>query len=125
MPRTRIIAITATAVLTFVAIAWGQSTSNEKTLTQGRYQLFAATVQLGAGAPAAEQHMFMLDTMTGKVWSFVPAGNFTTPTGKPGFTPQMLVRVFVEELEGTVSDLMQKTVDYYEKNPATPIKPKH
>jgi hypothetical protein len=64
--------------------------------------------------------MFMLDTMTGKVWDYVPSGPLTTPTGKPGFTPEMLVHVFVEELEGSVPELMQKTVDYYEKHPATP-----
>jgi hypothetical protein len=69
--------------------------------------------------------MFMLDTMTGKVWNYVPAGDFTTPTGKPAFSPEMLVRVFVDELEGTVPDLMQKTVEYYEKHPATRITPKH
>ena len=67
----------------------------------------------------------MLDTATGKVWDYAPSGPFSTPTGKPGFTPEMLVRVFVDELEGTVSDQMQKTVDYFEKHPATPIPPKH
>jgi len=111
-------------VVGIVVLAWEQNTSNEKTQTPGRYQLIAATVQLGSGAPAAEQHMFMLDTMTGKVWNYVPAGDFTTPTGKPAFSPEMLVRVFVDELEGTVPELMQKTVDYYEKHPATRITPK-
>jgi hypothetical protein len=125
MQTARKIAIAATVVLTVVVLAWGQSASNEKTLTSGRYQLIAATVQLGSGAPAAEQHMFMLDTMTGKVWNYVPAGGFTTPTGKPALSPEMLVRVFVDELEGTVPDLMQKTVDYYEKHPATRITPRH
>jgi hypothetical protein len=67
----------------------------------------------------------MLDTTNGKVWGYVPSAPLTTPTGKPGFTPDMLVRVFVDELEGTVPDELQKTVDYYEKHPATPITPKH
>lgn len=124
MRPTRIIAIAATAVLIIAALAWGQSTSNEKTLTQGRYQLFAATVQLGAGAPAAEQDVFMLDTMTGKVWSYVPAGDFKTPTGKPAISPQIFGRIFVDELEGNIPDLVKKTVDYYQKNPAPPITPR-
>ena len=57
MRPTRIIAISATAVLSIAALAWGQGTSNEKALIHGRYQLFASTVNLGAGARAAEQHM--------------------------------------------------------------------
>jgi hypothetical protein len=127
MQTARKIAIAATAILIVVVLAWGQSTPNERTPTPGRYQLIAAPVpgQVGSGAPATEQHMFMLDTMTGKVWSYVPASDFTTPSGKPAFSPEMLVHVFVDELEGTVPDLMQRTVDYFEKHPAVRTTPRH
>jgi hypothetical protein len=123
IPKAFLVAIMLLAV---VGLALGQNTSAEKTVTPGRYQLISATVQ-GFGpnaAPTVEQRVFMIDTTTGKAWSYVPSGPFTTPTGKPGFTPDMLTRVFVEELEGSVSERMQQVVDYFEKHPATAVKPR-
>lgn len=128
MQKARIIGIAMTALLVVVALAWGQSTPNENIATAGRYQLVAATVQgqVSMNAPVMpEQHMFMIDTATGKVWHYVPSGPFKTPRGNPGFTPDMLVRVLpVEGLEGSVQESMQKAVEYFDKNPATPITPK-
>jgi len=59
-----------------------------------------------------------------QVWRHVPSGLLKTPTGKPGFTPEMFVSVFVEQLDGSVRDQLQKTMDYFEKHPATPIQPR-
>jgi len=127
MRLARICMIAAIGALITVALTRAQSESNAKSepATTGRYQLVAATVVgFGNSATTAEQRVFMLDTVTGKVWSYVPSGPFTTPAGKPAFTPEMLVRVFVDEIEGSVPDQMQKTVDYFEKHPAMPMPPK-
>jgi hypothetical protein len=65
----------------------------------------------------------MLDTATGKVWSYIPSGPFTTQSGKPGFTPEMFGRVFIDELEGSIPDQLQKATEYFEKHPAIPFCP--
>jgi hypothetical protein len=128
MKTTGKVAVAGTVLLTIVVLTWGQSTPNDKTTTQGRYQLIAGPT-LGfdatSGQTTTEQHMFMLDTSTGKAWEYVASGPFTTPSGKPGFTGQMFVRIFIDELEETVPDHMQKTVEYFDKHPATRISPKH
>ena len=128
MRRIQIVAIGVTAILTIVALARGQNTSTENPAIPGRYQLFAATTlgQDSLNAPVkSEPDMFMIDTATGKVWHYVPSGPFKTPRGNPGFTPDLFRRVLpVEGLEGDFSQSMQQTIEYFDKNPATPITPK-
>jgi len=131
MRHARIIAIATTllGLLIVVALTRGQSASNANTSMPGRYKLVAATVQGqdSLNAPVtAEPHMFMVNTITGEVWHYVPSGPFRTPKGNPGFTPDMFRRVLpVEGLEGSIPESMQKAIEYFDKNPATPINPKH
>ena len=119
-------AIAIGAVLFLAAFASGQGGDAEKSATPNRYQLLAATVQgfQPNGTTDVEQRVFMVDTETGKVWSYVPSGPFSTPSGNPGFTPEMFVRVFVDGLEGSVPEQMQRAVEYYDKHPATPVPPR-
>ena len=95
-----------------------------RAFTEGK--LLAATAQgfSANGATTLEQRVFMLDTATGKVWSYIPSGPFTTQSGKPGFTPEMF-GIFIDELEGSIPDQIQKATEYFEKHPAIPVPPKH
>ena len=126
MQRGRIAVFLVAAAMVLTLSAHGQTSSSPAEATPGRYQLVAANAEDfdDSGRRVTAQQLFMLDTATGKVWRHVASGPFKTPTGKPGFTPEMFVSVFVEQLDGSVPDQLQKTVDYFEKHPATPVSPR-
>lgn len=126
MQRARIAAFLAVAALVVALFARGQAPSNPAIVASGRYQLVAATAEDygDSGSRIASQQLYMLDTATGKVWRHVPSGPFKTTTGKPAFTPEMFVSVFIDQLDGSVPEQMQRTVDYFEKHPAIPVSPR-
>jgi hypothetical protein len=37
----------------------------------------------------------------------------------------MFGRIFIDELEGSIPDQIQKATEYFEKHPAIPVPPKH
>jgi len=125
MSLTRIARVVASGALIIGTWCAAQTPSNRSESAPSRYQLFAASAEdfSESGARITTQQLFMVDTATGKVWRHVPSGPVKTQSGKPGFTPEAFVSVFVDQLEGNLADQMQKTVEYFEKHPATPIPP--
>ena len=69
-------------------------TASRSGLSQARFQLMSAEVDAGVGMGGDVTHeVFLIDTQTGKVWRFQPAGMSKEKQGNTGEIPQLFVPV--------------------------------
>ncbi len=101
-----------TILLLASSFGFSQSTASDNSAQAGRFVLTSATVTGSddVGTDKTQHVLFLIDTKTGKVWSYLPSSTPRQKDGSVRVIPEGFIQVFVDGVDGKYFDFMQKTL---------------